>query len=327
MGNLAPFTLSVTAFLIVSLGLVYWLASSLYPHTPPSMVEDYIDGKVLFDGEEVLLVDIFFTTINDDEFEDDTVGESGEPWLERVTENHRKYADRHGYRYHSVRRTAQKGDGRGETQWMKLYVLREVLQSDIGRDIKWLFYVDMDVTFTNPSTSLHDVITPSLRKHRLPLNPAYNKIDFFFSGDTNIICSGALLLSNSEFTMNMLDVTASFSSYSLTNADNGAIAAFLVGCDQEGVSEKEAKLCYQKADGGYKNKRIHMRTRGGDRAYFRSLVNEQIYTHTFQLPQAEFLEGYFGTTKDCRYMCHAFGGTDKIKRVTNMLDEISDSGH
>eukprot|EP00039_Didymoeca_costata_P006992 m.95256 g.95256 ORF g.95256 m.95256 type:complete len:54 (-) comp13484_c0_seq3:4900-5061(-) len=44
MGNLAPFTLSVTAFLIVSLGLVYWLASSLYPHTPPSMVEDYI-GK------------------------------------------------------------------------------------------------------------------------------------------------------------------------------------------------------------------------------------------------------------------------------------------
>eukprot|EP00039_Didymoeca_costata_P000302 m.45044 g.45044 ORF g.45044 m.45044 type:complete len:315 (+) comp10179_c0_seq1:424-1368(+) len=286
--------------------VIFWIVTCV------STMSLIVEG-IYFNPDEVVITNMY-------------AGEIKEAYV-MSGDNHKEYARRHGYRYYASRDGDNDApDVRSGPQWKKLYFLRNLLARFRNIDQKkteWVLWVDLDAVFTNMSKSLDDLVAPHLEVARV----SFSDIDFFFNGDTNIIITAAMLLRNSEFVMNMLDITIAMNERGLhvTNNDNGIIAAYLNGCDSSSVTQAELSECYERADLGWGNDEIHHAIRRGDRTIYKKMASDHAYRHAFQLPQREFLEAFSvagDNVKNCHFLCHCGSQQKKPARVIKMLRDL-----
>lgn len=110
--------------------------------------------------------------------------------------NHRAYAERHGYRY--VLHTEVPLPDR-EAHYSKMLVVHQALMSPSGPD--WVFFVDCDAFFTNPSVSIADLLETYGAAG--PSGP-----HFLVAEDPGGINTGTLLFRRSDWSLGFLERVA-----------------------------------------------------------------------------------------------------------------------
>jgi len=121
-----------------------------------------------------------------------------------------------------------------------------------------------------------------------------------FSGDTNAINAGVLLLRRTNYARHLLDevvaIGAKLRRANVTvgmGSDNAAFAIFLGGCTSA-TDHRQYSACYDRVDVGYmqtekrRNKEVWRRIIGGDRDTFVSMVHPSVWPHVAPVKQRDF---------------------------------------
>lgn len=200
-----------------------------------------------------------------------------------IFENHRKYASKHNYAYFS--QTTSMKDARGsaiENHWVKVHLLLKLLSEPYKFD--WILWVDSDSIFVNMSISIqhllsdksNGIVTESLNnegisttkgmvgslrgyRRKSKINAKNTVTSLVFSGDTNAINTGILLIHRTKFSLYLLreviKIGNNLQKYGEIGmgADNAAFAILFGGCNTGGSIYEDYKKCYDKVDIGFKN--------------------------------------------------------------------------
>jgi len=115
-----------------------------------------------------------------------------QPFAEAAKQNHKDYAEAHGYEYFLYDEIKNDLAEPGSSFAFRVgWAMPEMILNSLNSDVDFVFWMDMDSFFTDMSKSLEDLTN---------LNR-----DLVFTGDHNDICNGGhLLFKNSEWSKNFL---------------------------------------------------------------------------------------------------------------------------
>ena len=189
------------------------------------------------------------------------------PKLEQVFANHRAYAARHNYTY--ILQTDPFPEAAGKATgkyWTKLHLLRRLLRPPHRYD--WVLWVDSDAVFVNMEWSVERLLAlPGVQ-----LSPtaaegtAAGQADrgrpptsFIFSGDTNAINTGVLLVRSTDYARTAVDEVCRLGTVMETagitiamGSDNAAFSVFLGGCAGEKATRSDPyQRCFDRVNLGF----------------------------------------------------------------------------
>ena len=219
-----------------------------------------------------------------------------------VAENHRRYAEVHGYAYYHETKIVRNSGQRYLTDayFSKVHVVRDKLR----RGHEWVLLVDLDAIFVDFSISLDDIIGEQVpRANHLGKFLARRSSErlvsripsLVFSGDTCIINSGLLLLRKSRFSEAMLSNALELGRDPEWDGvrqigmggENAAYAIILAGCAMN-ATQAQRVACYDRVDRGWRDKAFERRVRDGDTTALASVVATEMLPHVRLLAQGRF---------------------------------------
>ena len=220
-----------------------------------------------------------------------------------VAENHRRYAEVHGYAYYHETKIVRNSGQRYLTDafFFKEHVLRDKLR----RGHEWVLHVDLDAIFVDFSISLDDIIGEQVPPRANQLGKIVARMSserlvsrtpsFVFSGDTNIINAGVVLVRNSRWSEAMLTNALEMGRDPEWDGvrqigmggDNAALAIILAGCATN-ATQAQRVTCYARVDRGWRDKPFERRVRDGDATALASAVATEMLPHVRLLAQDRF---------------------------------------
>ena len=142
-----------------------------------------------------------------------------------------------------------------------------------------------------------------------------NNISFIFSGDTNVINTGVMLLRNTDWMKYALkevwDIGANFTKYPQIGMgyDNAAFSMFLAGCNGSS-SESDLRQCYLKSDAGYYSINDKLAISSANIEFYRTLLSPTVFPHVrpvphdafncYQSDRAEFILHFAGAHREAK---------------------------
>ena len=130
-------------------------------------------------------------------------------------------------------------------------------------------------------------------EHLLSSYNITDNISFVFSGDSNIINAGVMLLRNTDWMKYALkevwDIGANFTKYPQIGMgyDNAAFSMFLAGCNGTS-SESDLRQCYLKSDAGYYSINDKLAISSANIEFYRTLLSPTVFPHVRPVPQHAF---------------------------------------
>lgn len=219
-----------------------------------------------------------------------------------VAENHRRYAEVHGYAYYHETNIVRNSGQRYLTDayFSKVHVVRDKLR----RGHEWVLLVDLDAIFVDFSISLDDIIGEEVpRANHLGKFLARRSSErlvsripsLVFSGDTCVINSGVLLLRKSRFSEAMLSNALELGRDPEWDGvrqigmggENAAYAIILAGCAMN-ATQAQRVACYDRVDRGWRDEAFERRVRDGDTTALASVVATEMLPHVRLLAQGRF---------------------------------------
>ena len=199
-----------------------------------------------------------------------------------VVENHRRYAAAHGYAFYNVPEIVRNPGVSflTDAHFFKLHLVREKL-----REHAWVLWVDFDAIFVDLAVRLEDLVDS------LP-SP---KPSFVFSGDSNILNDGVILVRKSKWSERLLSDALAFGrepEFDGANVigmtgDNAALAILFGGCSPSST-QAEREACYDRVDVGWTDASVAQGIRDGDVAVADRLIAPSVRPHVHLVAQSRF---------------------------------------
>jgi len=190
----------------------------------------------------------------------------------------KKYAQLHNYSYYDFSNTPIDNDI--SPYWVKIYLMLKLMTEECN--FEYLFWLDSDAVILNTTRKIEHIISDF---------DIDTNVSLVFSGDTNIINSGVLLMKNSEWSKYALNELYHIGFVNnLGVEDNGAFSVFLMGCTHLST-QVEYRSCYDKADRGWRGpekKVYHNYHLNANRSYIDEIVSEPIRNYVRVIPHTEF---------------------------------------
>ena len=236
-----------------------------------------------------------------------------DPLTALVQANHKKYADRHQYAYVSGNNSLVTNR---PPHWTKIVLMENLLQK-----YEWVMWLDGDAVILDTSRSIESIITDfGVLESKTPAK------SMVFSGDTNAINTGVLLIRKSRFSLHMLSEVWKIGLVMEKQGrigmglDNGAFSIFLAGCTGES-SHKDMIRCYEKVDIGWKDRpvpEISNKIRAADPGVYQQMVPEHLLKHLRPVPQIEW--NYYDSS--AKFIIHFAGLLSKHDAVAGALKQV-----
>lgn len=218
--------------------------------------------------------------------------------IARVHDNHRAYAASHNYSYVHQSQPLYNASVARWPAWNKVLLLMKLLdERESSGDVRhdWVLWVDSDALFCQKSRSLQKLLS-----HYNAWNAS-----FLFSGDTNAINSGVLLLRNTAWSRMMLAEVWAMGEALETRlsphrplgmaGDNALFSAFLGGCTSLLSSTVEDyRACYAHTDLGWSPPRgqrrrdVAKRIAQADDVIYKTMIHPSVLPHVRALPRGVF---------------------------------------
>ena len=215
--------------------------------------------------------------------------------------NHRAYALIHNYSYFYY--NEQLNPSR-PPQWAKISIIRHILA--LPRKFDWLLWLDSDAIILKLGKSVENILDH--------FNVSIN-VKLVFSGDTNAMNTGVMLLRRSDWVLNALkevwDIgeTLSLNPKVGMGYDNAAFSMFLAGCNSSS-SYEQLRLCFNASDLGATSNSSKLRIENADPEIYRLMLSPQVLTHVLPVPHKLF-NCY--RTEDAKFVVHFAGYHERTK--------------
>lgn len=194
---------------------------------------------------------------------------------QRIQKNHKTYAQMNNYTYVHYNKHV---DISRELEWLKIPILRNLVKE--RKNSEWILWIDSDALFIDMNRKIETILS----EYSIP-----DKTSLVFSGDSNAINTGLLLIKNNKWISDSLkeiwEIGQTFANHPQVGMgfDNCAFAMYVAGCKANNTFE-ELKSCYLKADLGFVQPEFKNDILSANSSAYQKMLAPDIAAHVQPIP-------------------------------------------
>jgi len=194
---------------------------------------------------------------------------------QRVLANHKTYAQMNNYTYVHYNKQL---DMSRESEGLKISIMRTLLKDK--NNFEWLLWIDSDAIFVDMNRKIETILS----EYRVSEGKS-----LLFSGDSNAINTGLMLVKNNQWIRDSLkeisDIGDTFSNHPQIGMgfDNCAFSMYLAGCKSNNTID-ELQSCYLKSDLGHIHPEFKNEIQQANFTVYQMILAPEIAVHARPIP-------------------------------------------